>query len=389
MATDWTSVPDFGLSWLDASGPHADIVLSTRVRLARNLQGHAFAARARSRDRESVFSAVEQAVARTSILPDGALLRMETLDVRDCHILLERRLISPDLLGRGIEEPVQGAAAVISPRMPVSMMVNEEDHLRLQSLASGLHFTKAWDLADRLHEEVGEHLPIAFHHEFGYLTSCPTNAGTGLRASALVHMPGLVLTKEIEKVLRGIGQVGLTFRGLHGEGSGVMGNFFQISNQTTLGRSEEDLLEQIHRTVVTVIEKEQEARHVLLRDAASVAEDKIWRAYGILRYCRTLAYEELMNLLSGVRLGVAMGLVPDLTMYTLNKIMIFSQAAHLDQAAGRDLLEAERRLQRAEYVRAMLGEGAGGPGEVGGGPTDIDPTSGPGNGEAGTSRPKG
>ena len=221
-------------------------------------------------------------------------------------------------------------------------------------LGVGLRFPQAWDLADRLDEEIGQRLPIAFHHEFGHLTSCPTNAGTGLRASALVHLPGLVLTKEIEKVLRGISQVGLTFRGLHGEGSGVVGNFFQISNQTTLGKSEEDLLDHLHRIVKTVLQTERQARQVLLRDAASVTEDKIWRAYGLLRYARTLTFEELMNLLSGVRLGAALELVPDLQVYMLNKIMIFSQAAHLDEAAGRELSTHERRVQRAEYVRTEL-----------------------------------
>ena len=169
-----------------------------------------------------------------------------------------------------------------------------------------------------------------------------------------MHLPGLVLTKEINKVLQGLSQVGLTFRGLYGEGSEVVGNFFQVSNQTTLGRTEEDLVEHLDRTVRQVIQFESQARQVLLRDAAQVTEDKIWRALGLLTYARSLSFEELMNLLSGVRLGVSLKLLPNLRVYTLNKLMIFTQAAHLEQAAGRDLPPAESDAHRATYVRRIL-----------------------------------
>ena len=205
-----------------------------------------------------------------------------------------------------------------------------------------LHGEHADRQVDRLDEELGRELPYAFHHEFGFLTSCPTNTGTGLRASVLVHLPGLVLTKEISKVLHALGQVGLTFRGLYGEGSEVVGNFFQISNQTTLGKSEDDLISHLDQVVRRVIRHEREARQVLLRDAGPVTQDKIWRAYGLLRYARSLSFEELMNLLSGVRLGLSLKLLPELRVYTLNKLMIFTQPAHLEEAAGRDLTPAER-----------------------------------------------
>ena len=182
-------------------------------------------------------------------------------------------------------------------------MVNEEDHLRLQVLVSGLALEGAWSMVDGLDEDLGRELPYAYDHELGYLTSCPTNVGTGLRASVLIHLPGLVLTKEIGRVLQGLSQVGLTFRGLYGEGSEVVGNFFQVSNQTTLGKTEEDLVDHLDRIVRQVIEYERRARRVLLRDAYQVTEDKIWRAYGLLRYARSLTFEEMMNLLSGVRPG--------------------------------------------------------------------------------------
>ena len=349
---------DFGLEWLDADGPHADIVLSTRVRLARNLQGYAYGSRARVNDREAVFKSVEDAVHGVDTFAGADVLQMRKLGERTRRIFLERRLVSRDLLGPDPSAAPTGAAVVVSTHDPLSLMVNEEDHLRLQSLMSGLRFTEAWSLVDRLDDEIGQNLSYAYHHEFGFLTSCPTNAGTGLRASALVHLPGLVLTKEIERVLQGLAQVGLTFRGLYGEGSEVVGNFFQISNQTTLGKSEEDLVDHLQRVVGTVIQTELRARQVLIRDAASVTEDKIWRAYGLLRYARSLTFEELMNLLSGVRLGVSLKLLPSLRVYTLNKIMILSQAAHLDEAAGRELSPPERHAHRAEYVRKMLeGEG--------------------------------
>jgi protein arginine kinase len=197
-------------------------------------------------------------------------------------------------------------------------------------------------------------LPYAYHPEFGFLTSCPTNVGTGLRASVLMHLPGLVLTKEIGRVLQGLTQVGLTFRGLWGEGSEVVGNFFQVSNQTTLGKTESDLVDHLDRMVRQVIQYETQARQVLLREAAALTEDKIWRAYGLLRYARSLSFDELMNLMSGVRLGASLKLLPGLRVYTLNKIMIFSQAAHLEQAAGRDLSPAERDAHSAAVVRRIL-----------------------------------
>jgi len=351
---DSGAVRDLGLGWLDASGPHADIVLSTRVRLARNLQGHPYLSRAKVGDREAVYDRIEGIVG-TPTLPGGTkLLRIQELDLRTRRIFLERRLISRDLLGRGDgREPRPGAALLVCSGDAVTAMVNEEDHLRLQSLRSGLSAMEAWSLVDRLDEGIGRDLLLAYHPEFGYLTSCPTNAGTGLRASALVHLPALVLTKEIARVLEGLDQVGLTRRGLDGEGSDFVGNFFQISNQTTLGRTEEDLVEHFGRTVSAVIEKERKARQVL-RGAGPTTEALIWRAYGLLRHARLLRYRDLMELLSGVRLGASLGLLPSPGVGPLNRVMVFSQAAHLAEAAGRELSGAERQTHRAEYVRKVM-----------------------------------
>lgn len=347
------SITDIGLGWLEGTGAHSDIVLSTRVRLARNLQGHAFSPRVRDGEREAILGQVRDAVANTAV-KGGTSYELASMPKLERRILHERHLVSRELAGLSGDGPARGAGLFVGPTDALGIMVNEEDHLRLQAIVSGLRLQEAFHRVDQLDEELGAQLAFAYHQEYGYLTSCPTNVGTGLRASILIHLPGLVLTKEIGKVLQGISQVGLTFRGLYGEGSEVVGNFFQISNQTTLGKSEEDLIEHLQKIVARVIEYEHGARDILMRDAPTVIEDKIWRAYGLLRYARSLSFEEVMNLLSGVRLGMSMNLLSGLRVYTLNKIMIYAQDAHLEQAAGRSLGEAECDLHRATYVRHVL-----------------------------------
>jgi protein arginine kinase len=344
---------DFGLSWLEATGVHADVVLSTRVRLARNLQGLTFSPRAEAAVRLEVLERVRLAAQQAPSLRSGADLEVSGLAEDWRQILLERHLISREMAAEG---GGAGGGLLLAPGEALGVMVNEEDHLRLQAILSGLRLQEAYHLVDGLDEELGGELSYAYHSEFGYLTSCPTNVGTGVRASILIHLPGLVLTKEIGKVLQGISQVGLTFRGLYGEGSEVVGNFFQISNQTTLGKSEEDLIDHLQRIVGRVIHYEMEARGVLMRDAPAVIEDKIWRAYGLLRFARSLSFDEVMNLLSGVRLGVSMNLLSGLRVYTLNKIMVYAQPAHLGQAASRALADADADVQRAALVRRILAE---------------------------------
>jgi protein arginine kinase len=270
------------------------------------------------------------------------------------RLLLERHLVSKELIGEGGGDPPAHSALLLAGDDSLGVMVNEEDHLRLQSLVSGFRLREAWRRVDQLDEELSGHLRYAFHPEFGYLTSCPTNVGTGLRASVLVHLPALVLTQEIGKVLQGIAQVGLTFRGLYGEGSEVVGNFFQISNQTTLGKTEEDLIDHLQKIVQQVVQYEKQARNVLLNDARTVIEDKVWRAYGLLRYARSITFEEVMNLLSGVRLGLGLKLLPGLRVYTLNQIMIFTQSAHLEKLAGATLSPSEADTYRASYIRNLL-----------------------------------
>ena len=354
---DLTLIPDGGLAWLDASGPMANVVLSTRIRLARNLDRTAFAGRATAPQRAQVLAAVDAAWPECGSARGGVRILLDELDADGRQVLHERHLVSKELMASAESRPGHSASALFLAGA-LGAMVNEEDHLRLQTLQSGFALQAAYVALDRLDRELGAALPFAFHREFGYLTACPTNAGTGLRASVLIHLPGLVLTKEISKVLQGLAQVGLTFRGLYGEGSEVVGNFFQLSNQTTLGKSEDELLDHLGKIVRQVVDYEEQARQVLLRDAPTVIEDKVWRAYGLLRYARSLSFEEAMNLLSGVRLGVGLKLIPGLSVYTLNKLLIFTQPAHLAALETRSPNDPELRATRAAYVRQVLNDEA-------------------------------
>ncbi len=370
MTVDLSLIPDGGLGWLDASGPQANVVLSTRVRLARNLTGLPFNVRSGADDRRRVLEAVDAVWQRSPLARGGVRFLVDELEPRDRLLLHERHLISKELANAPGERGVGGAGggggtgekaashAAVYLAGALGLMVNEEDHLRLQVFRSGFALSQAYADLERLDRDLGASLPVAFHPEFGYLTACPTNAGTGLRASVLIHLPGLVLTKEIAKVLQGLTQVGLTFRGLYGEGSEVVGNFFQLSNQTTLGKSEEELLDHLGKIVRQVVRYEEQAREVLRRDATTIIEDKVWRAYALLRYARSLTFEETMNLLSGVRLGVGLKLIGDLSVYTLNKLLIYTQPAHLAVLDPRAARDAEQRVARAAYVRGVLEEEA-------------------------------
>ncbi len=360
MTLDLSLIPDGGVSWLDASGPDGNIVLSTRVRLARNVQGRPFAGRAEQEELDDIRARTIEAGRATDALEGAVDFRLDHLDRLERQLLHERHLVSKELAGLEREHGPRHAASLLTSG-GLGMMVNEEDHMRLQILCSGFALESAYAPLARFDQELGGLLPFAFHPEFGYLTACPTNAGTGLRASVLIHLPGLVLTKEIAKVLQGLAQVGLTFRGLYGEGSEVVGNFFQLSNQTTLGKSEEELLDHLGKIVRQVIEYEEQAREVLQQNAPNVIADKVWRAYGLLRYARTLSFEETMNLLSGVRLGVGLNLISDLSVYTLNKLLIFTQPAHLARRAERALSDPDLPAIRAAFVRHVLEEDAARP----------------------------
>ena len=339
--------------WLDGSGPSSDIVLSTRVRLARNLKEVPFTHRAREEQMAMVYSSVVSAVRKTPALVTSTALQMRELTPLDRQFLVERHLISNDLADNG-----RPRGLLLVPDESVSAMVNEEDHLRLQALSSGFQLRSAWEAVNAIDDELGQDLDYAFSDELGYLTACPTNAGTGMRASVLIHLPSLVLTKQIGRVLQGITQVGLAVRGFYGEGSQIMGNFFQISNQTTLGQSERETVESLERVTRQIIDYEQRARDELLKDARVQIEDKIWRAYGTLRHSRVITSQEVINLSSAVRFGVALQMDGLASVQTLNELLIRTQPAHIQLATGREMEQRERNVIRADYVRKLLDKNA-------------------------------
>lgn len=336
-------------AWSDGSGPEAGIVLSSRIRLARNLRGHPFTHKANPDERAEVFEKIRLAIREARGMKRARVIRLDRTAAVDRQFLQERYLISPDLAkARG----PRGVA--IGSRELLSVMINEEDHMRIQGVFSGFDLMKAWSGVDRLDEDLSAGLEIAFSPRWGYLTACPTNTGTGLRASVLIHLPALALTKQIGKVLRGISQVGLAIRGMFGEGSGVMGNFYQLSNQTTLGLSEEELLEKLMRVSRQVIDHEQRASDVLMKNARLQVEDKVYRAYGILKHCRVISSQEVIGLVSALRFGQRLGLLKRLDTCMINRLMLYTLPGHLQREAGGKLEQGERDYRRAEIVRRFL-----------------------------------
>ncbi|MBI3319980.1 MAG: protein arginine kinase [Candidatus Omnitrophica bacterium] len=345
--------------WLRGVGPGSDIVMSSRIRLARNLEHLPFATRATKVSQAEVLRLAREGVERSPSLRKPMFFEMSELDDVDRQFLVERHLVSREHASR----PDHRAVAIGRGEV-VSIMVNEEDHLRIQTMQSGLNLRDAWQVIDALDDELSEALPYAYSTEWGYLTCCLTNTGTGMRASVMVHLPALVITKQINKVLHAITKLGLTARGLYGEGTEASGNFFQISNQVALGRSEEELIENIERILKQVIGNEQAAREALLSQNRLQLEDRIWRAYGILRHAQTISSGETLDLLSAVRLGVDLGIMSatggsasggnGLDRTTVNELLICSQPAHLQKLEGAKLSAQERDVKRAALVRQRL-----------------------------------
>jgi protein arginine kinase len=336
-------------SWLDGSGPHADKVLSTRVRLARNLRNVSFPLRARREQLSQVLPSVVAAAEKSSSFSELMVLKSSEMSHSDKQFLIERHLISNDFA----EDSLTGAL-VVGADESKSIMVNEEDHLRIQVLCSGLQLGDTVKLSSKVDDELDSSLEYAFSEELGYLTSCPTNVGTGMRASVLIHFPSLVLTKQITKVLQGITQVGLAVRGFYGEGSEIMGNFFQISNQTTLGVDEKEAVTSLERVTNQIMEYEKKAMDVLMKDAKVQIEDKVRRAYGTLHNCRILASRELISLASAVRFGISLDMDGLCDIATVNELLILTQPAHVQLLADKELSAAERNEMRAQMVHEKL-----------------------------------
>ncbi|MFH1570861.1 MAG: protein arginine kinase [Gemmatimonadota bacterium] len=338
-------------SWLSGSDDADGIVVSCRARLARNLASHPFSAKATPADRERVVTEVLGAAKQSRQMGTASFYSMDMLDSNDRRVLVERHLISPALADSG------GHSGVLFNRdESLSVMINEEDHLRLQAMCPGRRAGVAWSAASVLDDELNAAVACAYDEHLGYLTACPTNTGTGLRMSVLIHLPALVLTEDVERVIQGLNQLSFAVRGVYGEGTNAAGNLFQVSNQVTLGRPEGQLVEDLTRITRQLVEYERDAQEALLADARSQVEDKVWRAYGLLAHARVLSSQEFMNLLSALRLGVSVGFVKQIPTGFLNHLMIVTQPSHLQARAGGHLEPQERDLQRAELVRRRMAE---------------------------------
>ncbi|MEO0049946.1 MAG: protein arginine kinase [candidate division WOR-3 bacterium] len=336
-------------SWLSATGPESDVVISTRVRFARNLADVPFPIRMKPEDQELVLDTVRWALKETGFLNRGRFYEEVMLDEPDGHYFVERHLASPDFISSKGKKGLY-----VSDDETLSLMVNEEDHLRFQGLGSGLDFSLAFALAGEMDEKLGSQVDYAFSPQFGFLTSCPTNVGTGMRASVFLHLPGLVLTREIEKVLRGAYSVGLLVRGIYGEGSETRGNLFQISNQKTLGQSEAEIIEVITNICRQIIDYEHKAREYLMHNLRVEVEDKVFRSLGILRGARIISSAEATNLLATVRLGVSLGIINELKLSEVTSLLVLIRPANLEAILGEKLEPAERDERRATFIRQKL-----------------------------------
>ena len=342
--------------WLRGSGPESDIVISSRIRLARNLAAFPFTNRASSYQKAEIEALLRDRIGKLEVDPKLGYLTVPSLSTLDRQFLVERQLISRELAA---SDGPRGVA--LGPQETVSLMVNEEDHLRLQVMRSGFTLDETWQEIDRMDDLLEQRVGYAFSEEFGYLTACPTNVGTGMCASVMLHLPALEFTKQIEKVFRALQKINLAVRGLYGEGSRASGHFYQISNQVTLGKSETGILNEIHGVIPQIINYERQARTSWLRDNRQGLQDKISRAYGTLCSATMMTSEETMELLSYVRLGVNLGLIGDITIPTVNELFIHTQPAHLQKLMGSPLDGEERNAARARYLRTRLREGGANP----------------------------
>lgn len=338
------------VEWIKGEAPHDDIVISSRIRLARNVEGIPFPGRMGVEEGYRIIRMVEEGIKRNPVLAkDFSLTVLKDISPLEARVLLEYHLISPALLER-----FQEGAVFIKKDQSISIMVNEEDHLRIQVLLPGLQTEKCWDLAGKIDDVLEETIDYAFDERLGYLTACPTNTGTGLRASVMLHLPALALTNRLKKVFQTLGQLGLAVRGIYGEGTDIVGNLVQISNQLTLGQSEEYIINSLRGLTVEIINKEKRAREVLMDKNRIMIEDKVCRAYGVLTGARIVSSKEFMELLSNVRLGVDLGIINEVNRETLNQLMLESQPASLQKKAGRQLSDIERDVFRAEIIRKEL-----------------------------------
>ena len=330
-------------------GPHDRIVMSSRVRLARNVRDAAFPGWAKKPERVKILEMIRPAVESLPEMKGAFSEAMDNLGALDKQILVERHLISREHAAKS-----SGSGLVLNREESFCVMINEEDHLRMQALRPGLQLRQAWGAIDHLDSDLEKKLDYAFDGELGYLTACPTNLGTGIRVSAMLHLPGLVLGEQINPIIQSVNKLGLAVRGLYGEGTEALGNVFQVSNQMTLGETETSIVERLEKVLAQIIEHEENARQTLLEKKPKVVFNHIGRAYGILANAHSISSKETMNLLSLMRLGVDMGLFPGAERSLVDELFILTQPAHLQKQFSDKLSAEERDLLRADMVRDRL-----------------------------------
>jgi len=344
---------DHAGEWLRGMGPHSEIVISSRIRLARNLAGFPFVGRANRRQRFDILERCRAEIINGRLASNVLWVNLNDSTSLDRQLLVERHLISRQHAGAPEDMPRSVAIGVDET---FAIMVNEEDHLRIQVLRSGMQLAEAFAQIDRIDDVLEERLDFAYSRRFGYLTACPTNIGTGIRISVMLHLPALKLTGEIDKVRRAARDMHLAVRGLFGEGSDALGDLYQISNQTTLGRSEQDIQADFQNTIVPqIIAYEQQARQALLRQRPAQLDDKVWRAWATLTHARVMGTEETLALLSHLRLGVNLGRIDTVDIRTINELFLLTQPAHLQKLTEIEMNPAMRREARARLIRQRLG----------------------------------
>lgn len=337
--------------WMKEEGPDSDIVLSSRIRLARNFEQFPFPIIATEESLANLLAFFKKEFNNKSFgnYQNLELIPLSELKAIEKRVLIEKHLISPNLVDHS-----NYSGVLISQNEQVSVMVNEEDHIRIQLYYPGFQLDKALLETTQFDDWLEEKISYAFDEQRGYLTSCPTNVGTGLRASVMMHLPALVITQQMNRIIPAINQLGLVVRGIYGEGSEALGNIFQISNQITLGKSEKDIVEDLQSVVKQLIDQERNARQTILSTSQTQLEDKIFRSYGVLAYSRIIESKEAAKCLSDVRLGIDLGLITNISKSILNELMVLTQPGFLQQYAKKSLTPQERDVRRATIIRERL-----------------------------------
>jgi protein arginine kinase len=336
--------------WLKGEGPKSNIAISTRVRLARNIKGNVYFNRADDGARENILDKMIEAIQKSDFFQKAIILKLRDVTDINKNFLIERHLMSRE---HAQESEYKGL--VVEETEKISVMMNEEDHLRLQILQSGFNIMEAWRIADAIDTELEKLLSFDYSNKFGYLTSCPTNTGTGLRASVMLHLSALVMTGQIENVYDAIAKLGLTMRGFYGEGTEALGDFFQISNQVALGHSELDILDNLERVINKIIQREEETRKNLLKNKKEEISDSVFRSYGTLKSARIITSSETIRLLSTIRLGADLGLIKNMDAISINEILQVAQPAHLQKISEKEIAPHERDIKRADLIRERIG----------------------------------